>query len=104
VTYARLKAKVVANVWALQRYVPKPYPGKIVLLLSEESRSRRFYDGRRLDWCEVPSARTEVHFIPGTHEAITQTPGSRLEETDLRILAEKMKVFIDEASIDVAIK
>ena len=104
VTYARLKAKVVANVWALQRYVPKPYPGKIVLLLSEESRSRRFYNGRRLDWCEVPSARTEVHFIPGTHEAITQTPGSRLEETDLRILAEKMKVFIDEASIDVAIK
>jgi thioesterase domain-containing protein len=99
-TYARLKAKVVANLWAQRRYVPKPYRRKLVLLLSEESITGNARSDKRVDWRKVPTAGTEVHFIPGTHKAITQAPALNLEETHLKVLAEKMKFCIEKASID----
>jgi aspartate racemase len=47
--YLRLKAKLVANSWALRRYAPQPYPGRIDLFMAHESLAHSPRDPR-LGW------------------------------------------------------
>ena len=96
--YVRLKMKFIANVWALTRYTPQPYPGRVHLFLTQES--LRSVRGPGLGWRELATGGAEVHVIPGTHNAITRTYDAIPEESHLQVLAEQLKVCIDDAVVD----
>jgi thioesterase domain-containing protein len=61
------------NVRALAAYVPRPYPGPAVMLLSHHEPDRTFYDGR-LAWAELVESGLVVRFIPGDHENMLDEP------------------------------
>jgi hypothetical protein len=90
--YARLRLKLIANQWWLRRYFPKAYPGKIHLLLTNESLN--IPNNPRLKWREFAGA-TEVHGIPGNHDTITGMNGTKIEDTQIKVLAQRLKVCID---------
>ncbi|MBE7553883.1 MAG: hypothetical protein HS126_22690 [Anaerolineales bacterium] len=92
--YLRLKAKLVANSWALVRYVPQSYPGRIHLFVTEGSLNPPH---ARLGWRELAAGGTELHVIPGTHAAITHTHEAVPEETHLQVLAEQLRACLDDA-------
>lgn len=92
--YLRLKAKLVANSWALVRYVPQSYPGKIHLFVTEGSLNPPH---ARLGWRELAAGGTELHVMPGTHAAITHTHEAVPEETHLQVLAEQLRACLDDA-------
>src|SRR5262249_15458676 len=48
---------------AIYRYRPKVYPGKMTLLVDEESHTDRF----ALDWQDLVTGGVEVHVLPGDH-------------------------------------
>ncbi|UCC62660.1 MAG: AMP-binding protein [Anaerolineae bacterium] len=95
-TYARLKAKVVANMWALTRYRPQAYPGRMVLFVADESLHK---PARRspLGWRELVSGGAEVLVVPGTHDTITRTHGAAPRASDEQILADKLSACLDAA-------
>jgi thioesterase domain-containing protein len=97
--YLRLKAKLVANSSALRRYAPQPYPGRIDLFLAHESPAQSPRDPR-LGWRKLAAGGTEVHEIPGTHDAITRTHDAILEECHMQALAELLRACIDDALTD----
>ncbi len=94
-TYARLKAKVITNMWAVAQYVPRPYPGRIALFLAENSSALGSRDPR-IDWQEMAGGGMEVHTVPGSHETITRT-GVVRPKSQAQVLAEKLKICIDRA-------
>jgi len=93
--YIRLKAKFIANSWALRRYAPQPYPGQIHLFLGSESLGSQ--PDPRLGWRELATGGAEIHVVPGTHDAITRTHDAIPEESHLQVLAEQLRVCIDDA-------
>jgi thioesterase domain-containing protein/acyl carrier protein len=93
--YFRLKAKLVVNDWALTRYAPRPYPGRIHLFLGSESLESPL--DPCLGWRELALGGAEVHVVPGTHDTITRTHDAALEESHLRVLAEQLRTCIDDA-------
>jgi amino acid adenylation domain-containing protein len=97
--YIRLRAKLVANSWALRRYAPRPYPGQIHLFLTSESLEKSSRNSR-LGWRELATSGAEVHVIPGTHDAITRTHNAIPEESHLQVLAEQLRACIDGALTD----
>jgi amino acid adenylation domain-containing protein len=96
--FARLKTKLIANSWALRRYAPQSYPGEIDLFLS--SGSLQSTPNSQLDWCNL-ATYARVHEIPGTHDSITGTGDTPIEEAHMRVLANKLSTRIDEISINV---
>ncbi len=94
--YIRLKVKLIANMWALARYTPQPYPGQIHFFLASESLAKSPQDPH-LGWRELAAGRAEVYKIPGTHDAITRTHDAIPEESHLQVLAEQLRACIDEA-------
>jgi amino acid adenylation domain-containing protein len=62
-----------ANVRAIERYVPRPYPGRAVMLLSRDEPGRTFYDDR-LGWAELVLGGLMVRFIPGDHQNMLDEP------------------------------
>jgi thioesterase domain-containing protein len=97
--FVRLKAKLVANLWAVARYAPQTYPGRVVLFLASESLAGSPRDPR-LGWRELAAGGAKVHEIPGSHDAITRTHDAILEESHLQVLAEQLMACIDEALTD----
>jgi len=97
--FVRLKAKVVANLWAVRRYAPQPYPGPIHLFLASESPAQSPHDPR-LGWCEWATGGAEIHTIPGNHDTITGTNDTQIEEAHMQVLAEQLRVCIDEVLTD----
>jgi len=93
--YIRLKMKVFANILALARYTPQPYPGRIHLFMTNESVSSPH--ATCSSWSELAAGGAEVHVIPGTHDTITRTGDAVLEESHLRVLAEQLRACIDDA-------
>ena len=100
-TYAHLKAKLFANMWAVARYVPQKYPGRITLFLAHESLAKSPHDPR-LSWRELTTEGVEIQVVPGSHNTITRTHDAVPEETHLRVLAEQLKASIDNAVRDAA--
>ena len=94
--YIRLNAKLVANMWAVARYAPQTYPGRIVLFLANESLAKSPYDPR-LAWQELAAGGVEVYVVPGSHDTITRTHDAIPEESHLQILAEQLRACIDDA-------
>jgi len=98
-TYTRLKAKVFANTWALTRYAPCAFPGRITLFLTEESLAKPSGNSR-LRWRELAMRGAEVHAVPGTHDAITRTHGAVPQGSHVQALAGKLQVCMDKAQPD----
>jgi hypothetical protein len=66
---------------ALDHYVPKPYPGKITLLLSDEWRPRYSSSGRL---SKLAQGGIELYEIPGYHSHV-------FDEPQLSVLAERLR-------------
>jgi thioesterase domain-containing protein len=62
-----LRHVIVANLNALANYVPRPYPGSAVALISRDEPDRTFYDGR-LAWADLVEGGLVVRFVPSNHE------------------------------------
>jgi amino acid adenylation domain-containing protein len=56
------------NAAAVREYAPRPYPGRITMLLSREQPERTFED-LRLGWADLAGS-FEIRFIPGSHETM----------------------------------
>jgi amino acid adenylation domain-containing protein len=95
--YARLKLRVIANLWALARYAPEPYQGGMHLFLTRES--LECPSSARLGWRELAAGGTEVHGIPGTHDTVTGDNDTEVEPAHMRILAEQLKDCIEKVLI-----
>jgi aspartate racemase len=81
-----MRAVMQANLKALQRYVPKSYPGKLTLF-----KSQNHGQGVHYGWGELVRGGVETYFVPGTHRGILQEP-------NVGVLADQMQVCIDRAS------
>ncbi len=64
---------IEANLRAHASYVPRPYPGSAVMLLSREEPDRAYYDGR-LAWADLLGGGLIVRFVPGNHETMLDEP------------------------------
>ncbi len=94
-SYLKLKAKLLANLWAIFRYKPDVYRGRIDLFITEES--LKIDNNPQLEWRDFVESRTaHVHPIPGNHSAITGTGDIEIEESYMEALAKKLKRRIDE--------
>ncbi len=96
VDYVRLKLKVIANRWALVRYRPRPYHGRLDLFLTEES--LKLNENPQLGWCKLAVLGAEVHEFPGSHATIfgLDVP---VESSHMRVLAEQMNTCIERALV-----
>ena len=99
-TYIRLKAKLIANMWALARYAPQTYPGRIHLFLADKALAQSPHDPR-LGWRDLAAGGAEIHIVPGSHDTITRTHDAVPEESHLQVLAEQLRACIDDALTDV---
>jgi thioesterase domain-containing protein len=91
-TYLRLKAKVVANRWAVVSYAPQPYPGFLHLFLSTGSLQRP--DKGQLNWLALATNGCELHEIPGTHDTITGNNDTNIEAAHMKALAEALNQWL----------
>jgi amino acid adenylation domain-containing protein len=61
------------NLKAGASYQPRPYPGKVTLLMCSDGPFRT-YEDRRLAWSSVAEGGFEVHVVPGNHETMEKEP------------------------------
>ncbi len=97
-TYIRMQMKHIANLWALTRYTPQPYQGRVHLFLASESLGAP-HDSR-LGWCGLATGGAEIHVVPGTHDTIIGPEGGIPEESHIRVLARQLRACIDNAVAD----
>jgi thioesterase domain-containing protein len=93
--YLRLKSKLFANIWALACYTPQRYPDRVTLFMSTESLAKSPQDPR-LRWRDFADGGLELQVIPGNHDTITGNNETIIEEAHMQVLAEKLKVCIDQ--------
>jgi len=65
-------------------YRPRPYAGRIALMLSRES-GVWFDRDRRLDWHGIAAGGCEVHVIPGDHNGVLVEPHAAAAAQAIRI-------------------
>jgi thioesterase domain-containing protein len=94
-TYIRLKVKLLANSWALLRYAPQLYRGKLHLFLTSET--LKSTDNHRLRWRKFADGGIELHEFPGTHNAIVGGDDPEIDEASMKVLAELLKVSRDKS-------
>ncbi len=58
---------------ALAAYRPRPYPGRVLMLLCCDEPDRALYDGR-LAWSDLLARGLNVRFTPGNHENMLDEP------------------------------
>jgi thioesterase domain-containing protein len=75
-----------ANLGAFRRYVPRPYPGRVIVFTAEDRRVRMGTD-RRVTWRELVTAM-ETFTVPG-HDS-----GSSLIEPHVQVLAEHLERYL----------
>jgi thioesterase domain-containing protein len=73
---------------AFQRYEPKPYPGKMVLLQSSDWPSGPYFDFK-LGWNDLVSGGIEFHLVPGDHP-------SMFTEPNVKLVAQKLRIHLDQ--------
>lgn len=96
--YLQLKMKVVANEWALLRYKPGPFAGRIDLFLSKES--LRSANNPQLRWRDYALGGAEIHQVPGDHASITGLNSTPIEKAHMQVLAQQIQVCIDGARVN----
>jgi aspartate racemase len=101
--YARLKAKLVANMWAVVNYAPQTYPGWIALFLGNESLANSSANPQ-LGWRDLAAGGCDVHAVPGNHATITRTYDAIPDESQVQVLAEALKVCIDAVMADEVVE
>lgn len=81
-----------ANLQARNNYVPQVYSGRAILFRSE---SQSLYTDRypELGWRDLVAGGIEIQDIPGTHMTL-------IKEPHVRVLAEKLQFWIDNAVED----
>jgi thioesterase domain-containing protein len=97
-TYLKLKMKMVANLWAINRYTPRPYAGRIDLFLTHESLQSREHP--RFNWRNFTTAQAVLHQIAGTHNTITGTDDTEIDEAVMEDLAKRLMGCINEVLAD----
>jgi thioesterase domain-containing protein len=70
----------------MAHYIPRPYRGRIVIFMAEESGGWRFGKDR-LKWRELARGGSVVHVIPGTHERM-------LHEPSVALVAERLRSYV----------
>jgi len=78
-----------ALIEAKRRYVPRAYPGRIVLFRSV-TLPARYHRDPYLGLSGLAAGGIEIHEVPGTRPTI-------LEEPDVRILADRLRAFLQAA-------
>jgi thioesterase domain-containing protein len=76
-----------ANFLAQSRYVPRPYPGSLVLFRAADETVRAGADPS-LGWAGLAEGGVTVLDVPGDHVAIMKPPG-------VRVLAEALCSVLD---------
>ena len=92
---AQLDIRDQVVIQARANYLPRPYPGKVILFRAlERDKFDPYYTDPQLGWGELPIGIFEVHHVPGDHL-------SMLREPHVRVLAEKLTDCLDEAQANV---
>jgi amino acid adenylation domain-containing protein len=95
-----------ANKRANEAYVPKPYPGRIVVFWGADYSFRSFHD-RRLGWSEVAEGGMEVFVMPGaqrtfprrsTSESSTMVTVDRTTSVSWPEVAEKLRKYLQTSA------
>jgi thioesterase domain-containing protein len=87
----RIMAHVKAvNSQAWHHYVPRHYPGKIILFWCSEIPTRCYRD-RRLAWSEIADGGLEVHAVPGNHMTMVEPPQVEILAQILRKCLQKVQ-------------
>jgi acyl-CoA synthetase (AMP-forming)/AMP-acid ligase II/thioesterase domain-containing protein len=83
---------------ALHRYTPRPYTGRIVILMAEKP-ERGYPDttARIGEWQKFTGGRLDVHVIPGEHLDIFKEP-------NVRLLAQCVMMHLEQASSAVNVQ
>jgi thioesterase domain-containing protein len=84
-----LQRVIEANYAAEDSYLPRLYPGRLVLFWSSDPIEHRGTD-TRLSWDDVAGGGLEVHVVPGNHNTMR-------EEPHVRVLAAKLAECIQRA-------
>jgi len=92
--YTRLKAKLIANSWALRQYAPQPFSGKLHLFLSTDSLQTEKAPG--LQWRNFTAQGTAVLEIPGTHDTVTGNNDTEIDEQGMQQLAKLLQTCLDD--------
>jgi amino acid adenylation domain-containing protein len=98
-TYTRLKAKVMANMYALARYAPQAYPGQIILFLGNRAMDS-YLPSRQMGWRDLAAGGIKLHTIPGDHDTIVRTNDTAPEDSQVQALAEALRGCIDSVVVD----
>ncbi|HYB40577.1 MAG TPA: hypothetical protein VEL75_02340, partial [Candidatus Methylomirabilis sp.] len=77
---------------ALQRYEPRPYPGRVVLFCAE-GRKMGALDDPRLVWRRLAADNLEIYTAPGDDS------GLMLGEPHVRVLAEQLVSCVERAQL-----
>ncbi len=84
-----------ANIQALADYVPQVYPFKVTLFRAiNQPKGSSWYHDAQLGWGELATGGVEIYQVPGDHLSL-------MAETDVRVLAEKFKVCLNEAQANL---
>ena len=92
--YTHLKFKLIANLWAMKRYAPQPYPGSTHLFLTSES--LRLTYNPQFGWRDLSAGGAKIYEIPGTHNAITGANGTKIDEAHMQALGKQLQACIEE--------
>lgn len=93
-SYVQLKKKLLANLWAIFRYTPAVYQGRIDLFLTEES--LKIINNPQLEWSNFAQNQAYIHQIPGNHNTITGNNDTEIEESHMRGLAKALANCINK--------
>ncbi|MEM7346523.1 MAG: thioesterase domain-containing protein, partial [Chloroflexota bacterium] len=94
--FVRLKLKLVANLWALRQYMPQNYHGTLDLFLTTATLKQP--RNQRIKWQAFALLGATVHEIPGDHNTITGTGEIQVEETHMKVVAEKINGQLSKQS------
>lgn len=93
--YVGLKTKLVANMRAAACYNPRPFSGRITLLLAQEAATDISADPR-LAWQKLTNDM-DVHIIPGSHVTITRVYDAAPDEVQAKALADRLQGCLEGA-------
>jgi thioesterase domain-containing protein len=94
--YVRFRWLAMANRWALSRYSPKPYAGRIDLFLAADSLQAAYQP--RTEWRGYALGGFVVHELPGTRATIIGADRVSRTEDQVQALAEQLQTCIGEVA------
>jgi amino acid adenylation domain-containing protein len=79
-----------ANLHAFRQYVPRPYPGPVVVFRATGRRARTRVD-RRLAWRDLATGGMHVHDVPGMDSGLV------LREPNVRVFVDHLGTYLRDA-------